>query len=34
MAEDISKAIDEGDVERLDADFLDAAVNQLQMLNA
>ncbi|WP_407426806.1 P-loop NTPase [Treponema sp.] len=26
MSEDISKAIDEGDVERLDAEFLDAAV--------
>ena len=26
MSEDISKAVDEGDVERLDADFLDAAV--------
>lgn len=34
MSEDISKAIDEGDVERLDADFLDAAVKQIQMLKA
>jgi Mrp family chromosome partitioning ATPase len=34
MAEEISKAIDEGDVERLDADFLDAAVNQLKVLNS
>ena len=30
MSEDISKAIDEGDVERLDADFLDAAVDLIK----
>ena len=30
MSEDISKAIDEGDVERLDAEFLDAAVDLIK----
>lgn len=33
MSEDISKAIDEGDVETLDAEFLDAAVKQLEIIN-
>ena len=32
MSEDISKAIDEGDVERLDADFLDAAVDLIKAM--
>ena len=33
MSEDISKAVDEGDVEALDAEFLDAAVKQLEIIN-
>ncbi|MBR1535505.1 MAG: Mrp/NBP35 family ATP-binding protein [Treponema sp.] len=33
MSEDISKAIDSGDVESLDGEFLDAAVKQIEMLN-
>ena len=33
MSEDISKAVDEGDVETLDAEFLDAAVKQLEIIN-
>ncbi len=32
MSEDISKAIDEGDVERLDADFMDAAVDLIKAI--
>ncbi len=32
MSEDISKAIDEGDVERLDADFMDAAVDLIKAM--
>ena len=32
MSEDISKAIDEGDVERLDAEFLDAAVELIKKI--
>ncbi len=33
MSEDISNAIDSGDVESLDGEFLDAAVKQIEMLN-
>ena len=32
MSEDISKSIDEGDVESLDAEFLDAAVDLIKQL--